>query len=653
MKKLLLLLVFLTFSLPLFSEEKYPLLDNEGAKRKVEEVMEFHVSEKSFNSELAKRALENFINNLDPAKTYWIREDIKKYLEPSEDLLGKVVADFNKADFSTFEEIYDKFLPIIERRRGLEEEVEKLPLKEGVKVKEFRKMEWANGTEGLKERLWKIRTLRMEALEKLDDEEKSDIALQRIAKYRKSHEDELLTSDQDLRQHIILSYIVKSIVSSFDTHTAFFSPSEASDFLVDVQNRLFGIGVLLRDDLVGLTVTKIIEGGPTEKAGALKVKDRLIAVNGESIVGMAIQDAVQMIRGKEGTVVSLTVVRPGEKEEDKEETLEVKITRGEVVLKENRVETTLEPYGDGVIASIHLYSFYKNPHYSSSSDVQNELERLMREENLKGVILDLRFNTGGLLVEAVELAGLFITKGVIASVKDEKGNIQHLRDLDGRVVYDGPLFILMNRASASASEIVAQTLQDYGRALVVGDDFSYGKGSFQTLSVDTRPKGSVNPEGEYKVTRGRYYTVSGKSPQKEGVKSDIIVPGALTGVEIGENFDKFPLEGDHIPPSFEDDLADLPWPHRVKYKQLYLFDLQEKSDGLQKYLTTLKKNSEKRIEANKNYQNFLKEIEKEDLEEEDVDKFGHNDLQLIETFNIMKDYIYMSNQNLVYARRAG
>ena len=159
-----------------------------------------------------------------------------------------------------------------------------------------------------------------------------------------------------------------------------------------------------------------------------------------------------------------------------------------------------------------------------------------------------------MLSQAVGVTGLFITKGVVVGIKDHTGSIQYLRDLDGKMLWDGPLIVLVNKASASASEIVAQTLQDYGRAIVVGDKNTYGKGSFQTFTLNTSKEGSVNPEGEYKVTRGRYYTVSGKTPQLKGVEADIIVPGPLSEMELGEAFAKYPLENDSIKANYDDDL---------------------------------------------------------------------------------------------------
>jgi carboxyl-terminal processing protease len=314
-------------------------------------------------------------------------------------------------------------------------------------------------------------------------------------------------------------------------------------------------------------------------------------------------------------------------------------------LKETRFETAYEPFGDGVIAYIRLFSFYQDPDYSSTDDINKEIEKLRKEHNVKGIILDLRSNTGGLLPQAIGVSGLFITKGIIAAIKDSTGQVQYLRELNGTAAWDGPLIVLVNRISASASEIVAQSLQDYGRALIVGDDHTYGKGSFQTFTLNSDKSGDVNPEGEYKVTRGRYYTVSGKTPQMTGVLSDVVVPGALSYVDVGEKYNKYPLDNESIKPNFEDDLSDVPYLERAKIKALYRFNLQKKLDLYGPYLETLKKNSAYRIEHNKNYQAFIKEIQKDEPGEEEVElAFGQNDLQLTETYNIMKDLILLQEE---------
>lgn len=641
MRRLLFVFIILLFSLSV--EAKYPDLTPAKTTQKLNEVMKAHASHKELNSEIIRRALNNYLDILDPAKTYFIESDIHQWLEPSDALVDQIIVDYRNNQFSEFEKINGAMVSAIERRRTLDKQIQNDALPKKVPSSEFKDMKWVTNESELLDRLKKIRSLQIETSTKLNDEDK-DKAFQRIAKHQAKREEEFLNMDQKEHQNMVLVDVLKAFTSALDSHTAYFTPEEASQFMINVQQRLFGIGAQLRDDINGFSVVKIIEGGPAYNGKELKAKDRIIAVNGEPVVGMDIVDAVQLIRGPENTEVVLTVIREvGEDDDKHEEKRDITIHRGEVVLKESRYESSYEPFGDGVIGYLHLYSFYQDPEYSSAADLLKQINELKKDHKLKGIILDLRSNSGGMLSQAVSVTGLFIGKGVVVSIKDNTGAIQHLRNLDGKPAWDGPLVVLINRASASASEIVAQTLQDYGRALIVGDTKSYGKGSFQTFTLNTTKDGQVNPEGEYKVTRGRYYTVSGKTPQLTGVLSDIVVPGALAESELGENQAKYPLENDRIKPNFDDDLSDIPFFQREKIRLLYKFDLQQQLKTYDPYLPILAKNSEYRVENNKNYQNFLKEIKKKDAsEEEDPEEFGQNDLQLTEAYNIMKDLIILS-----------
>lgn len=323
--------------------------------------------------------------------------------------------------------------------------------------------------------------------------------------------------------------------------------------------------------------------------------------------------------------------------------MEIEIIRGEVVLKESRLESTKHPFGDGCIGILHLFSFYQDSTSSSAKDLTNAIEELKKDSKLKGIILDLRNNAGGVLTQAVAVTGLFIDKGVVVSVKDNTNSIQRLRNLEEKKIWDGPLLVLTNRGSASASEIVAQTLKEYGRAFVVGDAETFGKGTFQTFTLESSNYGKVNPKGEFKVTRGRYYTVSGKSPQLIGVLADIIIPGSLSQLEIGEKHSKFPVSTDEISSSLDDDLSDLSPLLRLQLQNLYAAGKQAIITTYNPYLDILKTNSKERIESDKSYQNFIKELEKKDEKKDLSETFGQTDLQLREAIHIMSDLIFLLN----------
>lgn len=607
---------------------------------KTEEIFQAHIKFKEFNTEVAKRTFQNYLEELDPLKTYFTLNEIQIYLEPSDALLEQVTIDFKQERFTEFETIYTLMTKAIERRNSLEAKLDSIPLTKGVKAKDIHESGWAKSDADLLHKLAQIHSLQKEAAEKFESQEKTSIFFQRITKRRLNREKDLLgSSRQDQRQQVLVHFL-KSVSAALDSHTMYFTPQEAKQFLIQVQQRLFGIGAQLRDDLNGFTIVQIVDGGPASKEGSLKNGDKIISVNHEPIVGMDINEAVELIRGPQGTSVILTIVRG---EAENEQTFDVAIVRDEVVIKDSRYEMREIPFGNGTIGYIALHSFYQDPKSSSSGDVKNAIEQLKKEGHLKGIIFDLRNNSGGLLPQAINICGLFIKKGVVASIKDHTGKHQRLRNLNGDIVWDGPLVILTNRASASASEIVAMSLADYGRALVIGDKATYGKGSYQTFTLESANPDRINPQGEYKVTRGTYYTVGGGTPQQVGVQASIEIPGILSKMEIGEKFSRYPLPNDSISPLFDDDLSDVHALYRIRLKKMLGKDVQQPSDELLIILPTLSKNSGARIQKNRNYVNFIAALDQIDRYDFDPSLVGQNDLQLDEAINVLKEMIVMQS----------
>lgn len=627
-----------------------PKLTAKETRLKTEEILKAHVSYQKLSPELITRALKNYLEELDPLKTYFLDYEIVKWTNPSEELLKAVLAEYEQENFASFEEIHNQMLLAIDRRNILEKQIEKSPLPEDVSPLEFKDIPWAKNVAALKDRLLRIKSLQLRAATKIDPDIR-DQFIQRLAKRRICRENDLKGKTNQERLRIVLSYVLKSISSALDSQTIYFTPAEANQFMIQVQQRLFGIGAQLRDDLNGLTVVHILEKSPASLPNKLKVGDRIVAVNDEPIIGLEIIEAVELIRGPQGSPVILTILRETKEGEIvKENKLAIELIRGEIVLKEARLETQIEPYGNGVIAILHLFCFYQDNHSSSATDLAKAIEEIKKNHLLKGVILDLRNNAGGLLTEAVAVSGLFLSKGIVVSIKNNQDKVFHLRNLENKKEWDGPLIVLTNRMSASSSEIVTQTLKDYGRAIIIGDPETFGKGTFQTFTLECNNFGKVNPKGEYKVTRGRYYTASGKSPQLVGVASDIVLPGILSTLEIGEKYSKFPVQTDHIESHFEDTLEDIPFIHRQRVNKLYQEDKQSVLPI--KNLPLLKKNAELRVANNKNYQNFLKEMAKKDELGENTLFFGLNDLQLEETVKVMKDYILLTEKEKTLAAPA-
>jgi carboxyl-terminal processing protease len=627
-------------------ESKPPTLTPRDTKKKIGEILKAHVSHQQLTAELVKRAFNNYLDEIDPTKTYLTESEVFTWSSPSDAFLKTTLDQMQKEDFSAFEQLHEVMLASLSRRASFEDKLSGMnDLPKGVKGAEFKDLKWTQNEEELFERIVRIKAFQFETADKLSAEAKEQLC-KRMTKRRVIREQELVADSAEERKQMVLALVLKATSSSLDSQTAYFTPAEANQFMIQVQQRLFGIGAQLRDDLNGLTIVRLLEGGPAIAGNKVKLNDRIIAVNGEPVIGMEISEAVELIRGPEGTPVSLTLLREkGEGEAKQEEKLEIEIVRSEVVLKESRLEAFTEPFGDGVIGIFHLFSFYQDAKSSSATDLLAEIEKVKKTGNLKGVVLDLRNNAGGLLPQSVAVAGLFISKGVVVSVKDNTGQVQHLRNVtSGTPAWSGPLIVLTNRTSASAAEIVAQTLQDYGRTLIVGDTQTYGKGTFQTFTLEATQYGKVNPKGEYKVTRGRYYTVSGKSPQLVGVRADIVVPGIFEELEIGEKYSRFPLETDAISPNFDDDMADIPMGHRTQLMRLYKNNLQPVLSTYTSLLPTLRQNSEKRIVANPNYQNFLKELQKKEHSSDTAETFGQSDLQLTETLSILKDLIHLLSE---------
>lgn len=636
-------------------EAKLPELTGFDVTKKTSKMMSIHASQKTFTHEFIARLLTSYIENLDPLKTYFIEPDIEQWIKPSNSSLDLIMNQYKENQFTTFEEIDKVFRGAIERRRLIEKKTADAKLPLGVLSSEFKDPEWTKTIEELTNRLLRIRGLQEEAASKLSEKKPNETKrlMQKILNRRAKYENEFLNPEIEERQRLMLSNILKAAATSLDSHTVYFTPEEAADFIDNVQQRLYGIGVELRDDINGFRIVKIMKRGPAFQGQLLKEKDHIIAVNHESIVGMDLEDGVKLIRGEANTPVVLTIIREtiDSNHAKKEEKIDISILRGEIILKELRNKSSHYPFGDGVIGHLKLYSFYQDRKSSSATDIKKAIKKLKKNHKLTGLILDLRNNPGGLISQAVEVAGLFISRGTVVSIKNQSGTIQHMRALDEKVTWKGPLIILVNRASASASEIVAQTLKEYGRVIVVGDDHTFGKGSYQicTLSTDADLR-SINPKGEYKVTCGCYYTVSGKSPQGDGVEPNILVPSILSESDIGERFTKFPLKNDRIESNFKEDYSnELPFSPE-KIRKLYRSSLQEKLNTYETHLEQLQKNSKTRIQLNKNYQNLLKELKKnredhlKEEKEEKEENFGQNDLQLEETLALMQDLILLMSE---------
>ena len=287
---------------------KPPQIEPKDVKNKIEEIFKAHVTHKKATPELMKKSIQNFLEELDPTKTYFLSSEIQQWTDPSDELLQKTISGLKTAHFSIFEEIHITFLEAIERRNALENKIKDLPLPSKVKSDEFKDHAWAQKVDELENRLLRIKSLQFSATEALGDHSQEKF-IQRINKRRINRESEFIGQNKEERFKITLSCVLKSIASALDSHTNYFTPSEANQFMIQVQQRLFGIGAQLRDDLDGLSIVRILENSPASQSNKLKINDKIIAVGNEPIVGFDIAEAVDLIRGEKGTPVRLTVFR--------------------------------------------------------------------------------------------------------------------------------------------------------------------------------------------------------------------------------------------------------------------------------------------------------------------------------------------------------
>ncbi|HHT47839.1 MAG TPA: carboxy terminal-processing peptidase [Firmicutes bacterium] len=365
----------------------------------------------------------------------------------------------------------------------------------------------------------------------------------------------LLTEKQEDRYARYLN----ALTSSFDPHTNYLPPKAKQDLDIQLSGVLEGIGATLQEDGDYIKVVEIIPGGPSWRQGKLKEGDIILKVAqgaGEPVdlINMPVDEAVRYIRGKKGTEVTLTVKKMDGQIE------EITILRDIVVLEETYAKAVVikAPKAGPKVGYIALPSFYRDFNAlngrSSSDDVRKELEKLKKAE-VEGVILDLRNNKGGALDDAVKMAGLFIESGPVVQAKDQKGKIVVLQDPDPEVVYAGPLVVLINSLSASASEILAAALQDYGRAVIVGSPHSFGKGTVQgmvnldyLLDYLYPRQAAYKPLGTIKLTEEKYYRINGGATQLKGVQSDLVLPDPYAFLEIGERYYDYVLPWDQVQP---------------------------------------------------------------------------------------------------------
>jgi carboxyl-terminal processing protease len=660
--------IFIFLSLfPLQISASQDLLKTSDVNKIMEQILSQHIEQKEMSGTILKNALRVYIDQFDPSRIYLLDEEVQPFLSISDTDTSRILDQYQKGQFLIFEKLNSTIQKAIMRGRALRIELASEKNRWVHLPKSTGKQEWDDPN--LKQTFPKTRMelkdqVRENILKYLGNEQERfgksaitqhlDKTLSLYEKRAQADENSyLFVTDEGFpvspvqKEHLLTVRVLKALANSLDAHTTFYNRTEAYDMKVHLEKAFEGIGVVLQQAPDGtIVIKKLIEGGPAEKSGRLQTNDILLSIDGKTVAETPFDKVMQQLRGAKGSAVSLKIERKNTQNKTPD-IFEVTLQREALALNEDRVEVSEESFGNGIIGKIVLHSFYQGENgVSSESDVRKAIIGLQKKGKLRGLILDLRENSGGFLSQAVKVAGLFITNGVIVISKYSDGRELYYRDMDGKVAYDGPLIVLTSKATASAAEIVAQALQDYGAAVVVGDEHTYGKGTIQSQTVTDDQASSY-----FKVTIGKYYTVSGKTPQIRGVKADVVVPGPFSQEHIGEEFLNQTLTTDEIQSAYKDSLTDIDPNLKPWYLRYYMPTLQKPNQYWHYMLPTLQQNSAYRISNNKNYQMFLNKLKGLPTpQEDDMDEgatarpnYGLDDMQMTEAVNIAKDMILMQD----------
>jgi len=614
-----------------------------------------HYKKISIDDNLSENLYHSFIQQLDNQKRFFLKSDIREF-EKYKYLLDDQIKEY---DLSFFNLVYQRSKIRIEEAKSYYEELVNnkfnFNLNENIDL-DFEKKEYARSKSEIKNRWRKqlkfstldIATLKLgDTLSVINDR----IYNESIAIVKKNTEDyfEFIT---DLDRDDWYSNYLNAFLTQLDPHTYYFQPEDKERFDVNISGKFTGIGARLTKTEGNIKVVEIIIGGPVWKDKLLDVGDIIIKVAQENeepvdIVGMKVDDAIKLIKGPEKSIVSLTVKKLDGSIK------EVQITRALVELEELYAKSTLIEEDDIRYGYISLPKFYVDfsnyKNRNSAEDVKNEIIKL-KNNGIEGLILDLRNNGGGSLQSVVDMTGLFIEKGPIVQVKSIGNRKQVLYDRNSEIVWDGPLVILINEMSASASEILAAALQDYERAVILGSKKTFGKGTVQNvIDLNKFISNSDFDLGALKITTDKFYRINGESVQLEGVKSDVIVPDSYMHIFNGEKDEENPLAWDKIDPAMYN-----PWINKGSLD--FISSNAQSRVNENNYLKLISKRADWIEKQQKNktiplkfltYQNYLDENKNKTKEFESLSKYS-NDLNF-KLLKSEKDYI-MSNKELLSNR---
>jgi len=517
-----------------------------------------HYTREKLDEEMSKKFLQTYLTTLDYNKLYFTQEDVDEFQQKYGTTLGDAVL---RGDLDPAREIFARFKKRVEDRiasnKKLAQKKYTFDTKDTVELNR-QDAPWPKDLADA-DAIWQKR---IEA--ELLKEDIAELKLHTPSETVTRRYDQVLRNVEEMDDEDVVKTFLTSLAQTYDPHSEYLSPSDLENFQISMKLSLVGVGAVLSSEDGYAKVKEIVPGGPADREGHLAVNDRIAAVaqgddDFEDVVDMKLDKVVEKIRGKKGTTVRLMVI-PGNATDPAKRKIVV-INRDEVKLKDQEAKAEVLDMDSSSghssrIGWITLPSFYANmenrgPEKSTTEDVAALISRL-KKEGIQGLVIDLRRDGGGSLEEAINLTGLFIPKGPVVQAKDSNGKITTSQDLNPGVAYSGPLIVLINRMSASASEIFAAALQDYGRAVIVGDERSFGKGTVQTVLDLGRlmpffSLGSADA-GALKLTIQKFYRVKGGSTQLKGVESDIVLPSLTDNPEIGEGSLKNRLPYDEVAP---------------------------------------------------------------------------------------------------------
>jgi len=528
---------------------------------------EGHYVDKELDDEFSSKVFQTYIEMIDPYKRYFYKSDIDRFKE-----FEYLIDDqFKSSDLTFFNLTHETLLKRIKESKEIYTSVFSSPF--NYRVDESLTVstdeDFVSSKSELTDR-WR-KTFKYYTLNNLNDLLTENDSINSLVKNNqdfnfiiKDFEEKSRASSLELCNEVYQYYsdrsrqewfseYVNSIVYQFDPHTFYFNPDDKEDFDVDMSGNYAGIGARLQQKMDKISVVELISGGPAWRQNELEVGDILLKVRQTdqetpvSIVGMRIKDAVKLIKGPIESSVILTIKKVDG------QIVDLQIPRDIVQLEETYAKSSIVERSNSKYGLINLPKFYFDfEDYSernAASDIKKEIIRL-KEQGIEGLILDLRNNGGGGLKPAVDMAGLFIEEGPIVQVQSFEKKKEILKDRDRSIVWEGPLVILVNEFSASSSEILAAAMQDYERAIIIGSNQTYGKGTVQNVvDLNRMIRSNTNGDmGAFKFTIQKYYRINGGSVQLEGVKSDIVIPNRYSYIDFGEKEQDNPLEWDKITP---------------------------------------------------------------------------------------------------------